>query len=171
MSYTVPKHLKGIIAVDEDHSDENNIAGKIVCTCGCERFGIFHNNDAEYDSTLGYGERDGLKVAVVCENCGQKHLLFDEAKHSYDGCVCGSCKSADDDSLEEMRCADCGLGAFNIRLAIEQEDRQQFIEEVVSDDPERFSPDDCADIFDWITIYVGCPECGTENEWISLELS
>ena len=57
-------------------------------------------------------------------------------------------------------------------MEIEVEDREQFIEECVEFEPERFVPDDYVDAFNWIVISAECAECGDYREkWVDLELS
>ena len=56
-------------------------------------------------------------------------------------------------------------------VTLQIEDKEQFIEECVNEYPDKFSPDDYVDAFDWIAINVCCKKCSKEVEWISLELS
>ena len=169
--YPIPTHLKNIFEIDENLSDMNNISGKIVCNCGCEKFRIMQNEDMEYDSSLPYGEQDGIKVIAVCEKCGKTLLLFDQATQGYDGFVCHDCKTASDESLTPLKCKKCGEGAFGVKMEIEVEDKEQFIEECVNEYPDEFSPEDFVDAFNWITVNIHCENCENEDEWISLELS
>lgn len=171
MNYPIPTHLKSILRVNEAKTDSSNLNGKIVCNCGCEFFSIFHNENRNYDDTLGYSEQDGLKVVAVCNNCRKKHLVFDEATQGYNGLVCGDFKTASDDSLTGLICCKCESTIFSITLDIEIEDKEQFIEECVNEYPDRFSADDYIDSFDWITITICCQQCNQQDEWISLELS
>lgn len=171
MNYPIPTHLKNILIVNESETDSSNLNGKIVCDCGCEHFSILHNEDREYDSKLKYWEQDGLKVVAVCDKCKKKHLVFDEATQGYNGLVCGDCKTASDDSLTYLKCPKCGSDIFSMTIDIEIEDKEQFIEECVNEYPDRFSPEDYIDSFDWITINIRCKKCAYEYEWISLELS
>lgn len=169
--YPVPTHLKDIMDIDESCSDMHNIEGAIVCTCGCERFILMQNEDQDRRNSLRYGEWDGVKINAVCEKCGTTWLLFDQATQGYDGFVCCDYKSAPDEKLTPLKCRKCGKKVFGVRLSIEVEDREQFIEECVTEYPERFSPEDFVDSFDWITVEVLCAECKHRDEWISLELS
>lgn len=169
--YPIPTHLKNILKIDESLSDMDNIAGKIVCNCGCEKFRIMQNEDKEYNSSLPYEEQDGIKVNAICEKCGKTLLLFDQAAQGYDGFVCHLCKTASDESLTPLKCKTCGEGVFGVTMEIEVEDEEQFIEECVTESPDEFSPEDFVDAFNWITVNVHCESCGNEEEWISLELS
>jgi len=169
--YPVPNHLKSILKVDEDLSDMHDLDGKIVCTCGCQKFRIMHNNDRKYDDSLNYREQDGLKINAICSKCGKKHLLFDEATQGYGGFVCHDHKTADDKTLTGLKCKKCGADMFSVMIGIEAEDKEQFIEECVTEYPDEFSLEDFIDSFDWITITVRCESCGNVDEWISLELS
>ncbi len=171
MKYPIPTHLKSILRVNEAETDSYNLNGKIICNCGCKYFSIFHNEDRNYDDTLGYSKQDGLKVLAICNNCHKKHLIFDEATQGYNGFVCGDFKTASDESLTNLICNKCSSTIFSIILDIEIEDKRQFIEECVNEYPDKFSPDDYVDSFDWITITVSCKHCDKKDEWISLELS
>lgn len=169
--YPIPTHLKEILDVDESCSDQNDVDGKIVCTCGCEKFRIMQNEDAEYDDSLPYGEQDGMKINAICEKCGKTLLLFDQATQGYDGFVCHDYKTAPDEKLTPLRCKKCGKEVFRVKLGIEVEDRAQFIEECVADAPDEFAPEDYVDAFNWITVDFLCEDCKNADEWISLELS
>lgn len=169
--YPIPTHLVNILKVNEKHSDLRTINGRIICNCGCEKFRIMQNEDREYDSTLPYGEEDGMKITAVCEDCRKTMLLFDEATQGYNGFVCHDCKTAKDESLSLLKCKKCGEHAFKVIMGIEAEDQEQFIEECVEESPEEFVPEDFVNAFNWITVTVQCTSCCSEDEWVSLELS
>lgn len=170
-NYPIPTHLKNIFEIDESLSDMNNLSGKVVCNCGCAKFRIMQNEDKEYDSSLPYGEQDGIKINAVCEQCGKILLLFDQATQGYDGFVCHDCKTASDESLTPLTCKKCGERVFSVKMEIEVEDQEQFIEECVTDNPDEFSPEDFVDAFNWIVVNIHCESCENEEEWIDLELS
>lgn len=169
--YPLPRHLEGILEIDEKRSDMSEILGETVCPCGCRFFEIFQNEDAEYDSSKPYGEQDGMKINAICTGCGRTLLLFDQALHGYDGFVCHDFVTARDESLTPLKCFKCGRGVFSVTIGIESEDKEQFIEECVNDAPDEFEPEDYVDAFGWITVDVLCKNCGCKNDWISLELS
>ena len=171
MNDPIPTHLKTIFRVNENETNASNLSGSIVCDCGCEYFTILHNENRQYDPSMRYSEQDGLKVVAICNNCRKKHLIFDEATQGYNGLICGDFKTALDSCLSDYICHKCGSTIFSISLDIEIEDKEQFIEECVNEYPDKFSPDDYIDAFDWITISVCCKKCSKEIEWISLELS
>ena len=132
MDHPIPNHLKNIFRVDEAKTALPDLSGKIVCNCGCEYFSVFHNEDREYDDALDYSEQDGLKIVSFCNNCGKKHLIFDEATQGYNGFVCNDFKTASDDSLKGLMCHKCGSAVFSLTLDIETEDKEQFTEECVN---------------------------------------
>lgn len=171
MEYPVPRHLRGILRIDTKHSDAEQIRGDVVCKCGCERFRILHNADAPYNESLPYGEHDGMKIKGICADCGAALLLLDAAIHGYDGFVCHDYKSAPESSLSPLKCSKCGQDIFGVRLDIEAEDKEQFIEECVSDAPDEFAPEDYVDAFGWITVTVTCDACHAKDDWIDLELA
>lgn len=169
--YPIPTHLKDILNVDESRSDLHDIEGKIVCTCGCEKFRIMQNEDHNLSNSLPYGVWDGIKINAICEKCGKTSLLFDEATQGYNGFVCHDFKTAPDEKLTPLRCKMCGKEVFSIKLGIEVEDKEQFIEECVTEYPDEFSPEDFVDAFNWITVDICCEDCKKNDEWLSLELS
>lgn len=169
--YPIPTHLKGIFEVNESLTYSNNLEGKIVCDCGCEEFRIMHNVDMPYDDSVPFGEQDGDKINAICEKCGKTLLVFDRATQGYDGFVLQDFRTADDEALTPLKCKKCGAEVFSIDLAVEVEDQEQFIEECVTEYPDRFTPEDFVDAFNWITVTVKCKDCKDEDEWISLELS
>lgn len=171
MEYPIPTHLKDILKVNAQRSDEETLVGSIVCTCGSEVFGIMQNEDGEWDDSLPYGEQDGLKINAVCVKCHKKLLLFDAATQGYDGFVCHGSKTAPDDSLTPLKCEKCGVNMFRVNVMIEVEDKEQFIEECVADAPDEFKPEDYVDAFGWIVVNLRCAACGLEDDWIDLELS
>ncbi len=181
MNYPIPTHLKNILSVDKSKTDNSNLNGRIKCDCGCEIFAVLQNENRDCENTeniIEYSEingftvaGDGSKVIAVCKNCQKKHLIFDEAAQGYNGFVCGDFKSASDDSLVFLKCLKCNTSYFSMVLDIEIEDKEQFIEECVTVYPDRFSPDDYVDSFDWITITVCCDNCKVKNEFLNLELS
>ena len=113
------------------------------------------------------------KVAIEAGiNPGMLYQWLHKYKlQGYNGLVCGDFKTAPDDSLTDLICHKCGSTVFSITMDIEIEDKEQFIEECVNEYPDRFSPDDYINSFDWITINVCCQKCSKRIEWISLELS
>lgn len=169
--YPIPTHLKDILDVDEACSDIHNIEGKIVCSCGGEKFRLLQNEDYKCSDFLPYGEMDGIKIKSICEKCGKIYLLFNQATQGFDGFVCHDFKTASDDKLTSLKCEKCGKEVFSVKLGIEVEDKEQFIEECVTVNPDEFSPEDFVNAFNWITVDVCCDGCKKEREWISLELS
>lgn len=167
----IPTHLKHILKIDENKSNKEEVAGKIVCSCGCNKFHIFHNINREYDHSIPYSEQDGLKVLIKCIECENSYILFDEATQGYNGFVCHDCKTANDENLEIFKCESCGAYSFKIDLDIEAEDYEQFIEECVEEFPEDFSPEDYIDAFNWIVISLTCDKCNEKKELVNLELS
>ena len=110
-------------------------------------------------------------ITAKCSKCGDTELLFDQAKHGYDGFVCHSFRSADKNALKHVKCEKCGGEIFSADISIEVEEKEQFIEECVNEYPEEFSEEDFADAFGWFTLTAKCAKCGLNNEVIDLELS
>lgn len=148
MEYPIPTHLKHLLKVDMSKSDSNYLSGSIVCECGCDRFSIQHNENRKYDPQIPFDEQDGLKVIVNCKECEIEYVLFDESKHGFNGFVNEDCRTASNDSLNELSCKTCGSRYFFVNVGIEAEDKNQFVEECVNEFPERFTAEDYVDSFE-----------------------
>ena len=164
----LPRHLRGLIAVNEARSDNSSVTGQVRCPCGCEKmklccFGLESNNEEDWQF--------GVIVIAECAECGSDHLLLDQAVHGYDGFVCHSYKSVGQEKMKPVICEKCGAEVFRAEIGIETEDVGQFIEEVVNEYPGEFSEADYVDAFGWFTMTVKCDKCGFEKELIDLELS
>ncbi|MDE6732377.1 MAG: hypothetical protein K2J77_05820, partial [Oscillospiraceae bacterium] len=88
--------------------------------------------------------------------------LFDFAKHSYDGIFAGDGISVPDSELVDAAAGD--ERDFEIGMAIEFDDEEQFVEEVVNEplDDLRFSPEDRFNIWSWVVIDLKCVKSGKE---------
>ena len=73
--FPIPTHLKNILQLDENKSNKEEVAGKIVCSCGCKKFHIYHNINREYDHSIPYSEQDGLKVLIKCTECENGYIF------------------------------------------------------------------------------------------------
>ncbi|MCR5539729.1 MAG: hypothetical protein K6F71_02665 [Ruminococcus sp.] len=166
----LPKHLRGILDIDEQRSDDGCVYGFVKCSCGCDRVRL-KTAGFEYDEKLSYSEQTGVMVMAECSDCGKKILLFDQAKHGYDGFVCGDFISADKDQLTTVKCAECGADIFTTETGIEVEDRDQFIEECVNEFPEKFKEEDFTEAFNRFTLTAKCEKCGHTDDIINLELA
>ena len=165
---SLPRHLRGLLTVDEAKSDSSSVTGKVKCTCGCDKIRLrtFGLDDAGEDDW-----KYGIKVTAECTGCSSNHLLFDQAVHGYDGYVCHSFETKGDIVYSPVICEKCGSEVFSAEICTETEDIEQFIEEVVNEYPDEFREEDYVDAFGWITMNVKCDKCGFENEIINLELS
>ncbi len=196
MDYPIPYHLKKIFNVTS--CEGNDLQGKIVCECGCDRFTVMQNEKGDDYSV-------GLMINGICARCGEYHVIFDESEHGWNGFVNRSIDRRasgrnqlrrnvskiestvpneaaaetlptiidreNDVNLTRLCCEGCGSEILSIELDLEVEDREQFIEETVSVFPDRVSPDDYVNAFNWIVVNVTCSECGETFEWVNMELS
>ncbi len=174
MDYPIPTHLKEILVVDEKASDIHDIEGSLRCTCGCKKFLL--RNFADYYNAQPCVARknDGYAFVIkaVCADCGNEWVVFDLSKHGYNGFVCKDGLTVDDSELEKYLCSKCFSEYFFVKIGIEVENKEQFIEECVTEYPDEFSPEDYINAFNWITISVKCCHCEIKNDdWVSLELS
>lgn len=189
MEYPIPKHLREIFIVDEEQSDMNSIWGYIVCSCGCDSFGLkayceelengtvgirddIEDGKMTSDSTIFVSKRFAFALGAVCSKCGKDHLIADLSSLGYDGLVCEDFRSVKPNEFEPYHCAKCSRNNFRLRIFYEAEDQEQFIEEVVTDMPDRFSPDDYVDSIFWLCVDIKCGNCGHYvNNWFDIELA
>ena len=173
--YPIPRHLVEIFNVNTEESSEYDIKGKISCTCGCDKFGI--RTYAEYDKegcphVYEYKGDYAFVVKCICKDCQKEWLLFDLSKHGFEGFLWHEGAEVPDSELEKYHCLKCNSEYLEIIVEIEAEDKEQFIEEVVELEPDKYTEEDYVDAFNWITIDLKCAECGEEfKNWVSLELS
>lgn len=168
----IPRHLRNILIVSEDDYDENNLQGKIQCTCGCRniKLKIYAEEHSTHISVDEYKGDYGLRIAGLCPACNKEFDIFDMAKHGYDGFVCHDGKSVEDIDLKNYYCSDCKNSTFEVEVGIELEDQDQFNEEVVNEEPDKFKTEDYVDAFDWITISLKCSECSKIiRDWVNFE--
>lgn len=171
----VPRHLRKIFQVDVEHSEEFSLEGKLCCECGCKEFlmRIFADiDDNDIPESKEYEDDYAFVIKGICNDCQKEWLLFDMSKHGYNGYVCHDGVTVPDVKLKEYSCPKCKKNKFELSIGIELEDIDQFVEEVVADDPDHFSKEDYVDAFDWITIDKKCSCCGEESKsWIDFETS
>lgn len=173
--YPIPRHLLEIFKMYTEESSEDNIKGKIYCTCGCDKLAI--RTYAEYDKegcphVCEYKGGYAFVVKCVCKDCQKEWLLFDYSKHGFEGFLWHEGAEVPDSELEKYHCLKCGSEYSEIIVDIEAEDKEQFIEEVVELEPEKYTEADYVDAFNWITIDIKYAECGEKiDSWVSLELS
>lgn len=170
----IPTHLKEILQVDEDTFDGHNMDGKLKCTCGCDdiRLRIYGEEHREHISVRRYKDNYGFRIMGSCALCGKDFEIFDMAKHGYNGFVCHDGVPVEDADLKEYLCGACQGDNFAVDVGIELEDKEQFIEEVVEDEPDKFVPEDYVDAFDWFTVALQCKKCGRKyGDWVDFETS
>lgn len=159
----LPTHLEKILRVTE--SSETTVDGQIVCECGCCTFGIKYFGESYPPHCIGlneYGGKYALIVRAVCRDCGKEWELFDFAKHGYDGFICEDGVSVPDEELIDAAASD--ERDFEVKIGIEFDDEEQFVEEVVDDPPEgmSFAPEDRVNIWSWVVIDLKCAKSGKE---------
>lgn len=173
MEYPIPKHLKEVFRVS--NFDGHDLDGKIVCTCGCNAFGIKYFGWIWDDGGLAVvneGEGYALVVKAVCRDCKKEWLIFDLSKHGFEGLVNEGGVPVPEKMLKCYSC--CDNSSYEFDIGIETEDPEQFIEEVVNEEfsDGKFTPEDYVDAFDWLVIHLKCTHCGRKfRDWINLELS
>ena len=158
MELPIPRHLKNFLHLIGDNN-EYSVSGTIRCKCGSKSFYIYESNNKKI-------------VKVTCSECGKDILLFDEGKHGWNGFVCK------DDFLDRNKpfilteCDKCNNSKFNIKITIESQGKEDFIEECgINDDINSdFKESDWVDAFEWINISITCLNCRKEQlEWCQCE--
>lgn len=170
-----PTHLEKILRVIE-YDDRGTMSGKIVCECGCETFGIKYFGENYAPHCLGVQKVEEQKYACVvkadCRNCGKEWLIFDFAKHAYDGLICEDGVTVPDERLVTAVAGE--EHNFRIEISIEFDDEEQFTEEVVDNPPEgmSFAPDDRVNIWSWVVIDLKCVKSGKVlKDFVNIELA
>lgn len=169
----LPAHLEKILNVTE--RGDTYMSGQIVCECGCKAFGIRYFGEGYPPHCIGVNEYSGkyaLVVKAVCRECGKEHLLFDFAKHGYDGFINEDGVSVPDDELIDASAND--ERDFEVNMSIEFDDEEQFVEEIVNDPPEgmNFTSDDRLNIWSWVVIDLKCAKSGKVlNGFVDSELA
>ena len=167
----IPRYLREYFVLDTE-TRYNGFEGSIRCTCGNRRFKVLYYGEEkrEYIQAKPYEGGYGLHVACVCTKCNKTIELFDMAKHGYNGFVCQEDPSAEDAEHSVYSCYKCGGDEFEIRLGIIPGDREQFVEEVVSNEPDRFTEDDYIEAFGDICISLSCVNCKKDIvNWLEME--
>ena len=148
-----PKHLEKIYYP----TDDEGVEGEIACECGCKVFkircfGEFY--DKNKMSINEYENKYGQTVRAVCADCGTDYLLYDFALHGYNGLVCEEGIAVPDEMLEDFITETDNL--FEIKIFLEYDDEEQFLEEVVNDEylqkDYNFTMADRASIWSWVVI-------------------
>ncbi len=169
----IPRHLLKIFKPNLKHCDEYNLEGHICCDCGCTAFYIklFADFDDEnIPHVRKYKDGWSFVIQAVCKDCGQEWTIFDDSKHGYNGYVCHEAVSVPDSELKKFVCPDCKDSVFKINISIEAEDKEQFLEEVIAYEGDKFSEEDYVDAFNSITIDIECLHCRKkEIGWIAYE--
>lgn len=172
--FPIPRHLIKIYKVNSNSSDEHNLEGHIHCDCGCQQFEIliFADMDNDNPQVCEYEDDYAFVIKSICKDCKKEWLLFDMFRHGYNGYVCHDGVTVPDSKLKEYVCPECKNRFFEIAVGIELEDKEQFIEEIVEEDPDNFSEEDYVDAFNWINIDIKCCCCDRQSKnWISFETS
>lgn len=173
--WPVPRHLEKIFQVDPESSDTYELNGRLECTCGCKRFSLKTYAYLSGNGCLGvtrYKDGYALVIQAECIRCGSRWTVFDMSRHGYNGYVCHEGVEVPDSELKPYGCPECGEDQFLVEIGIELEDPEQFAEEVIAWEPEKYSEEDFVDAFDWITIPVECACCHHRvRDWVNFETS
>ncbi len=185
----VPTYLKSYIDVDKEKSNDSNLEGKVKCSCGCQelRLKIFAEksdeepyesiSDCDGYSVIGCDEyKNGfaLKILGECSKCKNQFDIFDISKYGFEGFVTKPdyYYTPNDNELESNVCPKCGNNLFEVGIALEVEDKEQFMEECVECEPDKYTPEDYVNAFNWIVISLKCTECSYfMPTWLNEETS
>jgi len=170
-----PKHLQNIIVSNTTYLYEDSMLhGELCCTCGERRFSVQIFALAQENNVLVkvYEGQYTLYIMMRCAKCGKEWLIFDYTKHGYNALVCKNGVRIPDKLIEAWRCPECRGDIFTVKISIEPEDQEQFVEDVVNGENSDMSADDYINAFGWITIALTCEKCSHEmKRWVDLETS
>ncbi|MBD5544528.1 MAG: hypothetical protein HDR01_09875 [Lachnospiraceae bacterium] len=168
-----PRHLEKIYYP----TDAEGIEGVIACECGCRAFKIRYFGEF-YDKNkmaiTEYGNKYGQAVRAVCADCRRDYLLYDFALHGYDGLICEEGIAVSDEMLGDFITEADNL--FEIKIFLEYDDEDQFLEEVVNDEHLQkdfhFAIDDRASIWSWVVIELKGVQSGiVYKDFVNQELA
>lgn len=168
-----PRHLEKIYYP----TDDEGIEGEIVCECRGRAFKIrcfgefFTKNKMAINQ---YENKYGQAVRAVCANCGTSYLLYDFALHGYNGLICEEGIAVSDEALEDFITETDNL--FEIKIFLEYDDEDQFLEEVVNDEylqkDFNFTMADRASIWSWVVIELKGIQSGiVYKDFVNQELA
>ena len=119
-----------------------------------------------------YQEKYAQTVKAEYSCCGKEYLLYDFARHGYDGLICEDGVIVPDEMLKPLTIGEDD--SFEIQMQIEVDDEEQFLEEVVNYTPlnNRFSLDDRMSIWSWVVINLTGAKSGKKySGWVDEELA
>jgi len=171
-----PRHLEKIY----DPTDDKGMEGEIVCQCGCRafkirRFGeLYEKNKMAIKEYGNHKNKYGQAVRAVCADCGTDHLLYDFALHGYNGLICEEGIAVPDEMLDDFVTETDDL--FEIKMFLEYDDEEQFLEEIVNDEylqkDFHFTMDDRPNIWSWVVIELKGVRSGkTYKNFVNQELA
>ena len=170
----IPKHLQSILVPMGEKNNKNRVDGVLRCTCGCETFAVsvYGGKNGKGICVGAYEEDYALVVRAACIDCGRKHLVFDMAKHGWNGFVCHDGRSVPDEELFPWACKKCGSDIHHMTLTISSQGQEDFLDELEDEigEGKEFRAEDWVEAFGWITINLVCYDCGYDDEgWIDYE--
>ena len=169
--YPIPNHLKHVFIINKNQSNKHSLEGNIKCFCGSNniKLNIFACDYKSHLTVKEYKNNFGFRINAECNDCNKKFDIIDMSKHGYNGFICNNGIRVEENDLNKYICHKCKNDIFNIELGIETADKEEFIEDIVSEYDE-FEPEDYVDAFDWICISITCTNCNEKIEdWVSFE--
>lgn len=170
-----PKHLQNIIDPNTTYLQEDSLLhGELCCTCGEKKFSVQIFALAQENNVLvkEYEGQYALYIVMRCAKCGKEWVIFDYTKHGYNALVSKNEVQISDKLIEEWYCPECRENLFTVKITIELEDQEQFVEDVVIGEYSDMSADDYIEAFGWIIIDLTCENCSHEMKgWVDLETS
>lgn len=157
MELPIPTHLVKYFVPLGSENDAYFVAGQIQCSCGFEDFEVYESNDRAI-------------VKLVCKQCGNEILLFDESQHGWNGYVCKEDELDHTEPFEKYYCADCQQDGFKVMVSISSQGREEFLAEGVPMDA-SFSEEDWVNAFESISATLLCTSCELQEEdWLEAEV-
>lgn len=129
-----------------------------------------------FQADIEHSNEHDLKGSICCD-CGCKSFHIKifanfDSNHIPHVCRYKDGITVPDEELKIFACQTCKADFFEINMSIEAEYKEQFIQEVIKDEPDKFSVEDYIDAFNGIGLDIRCRHCGAFNKnWIALETS
>jgi len=161
--FPIPTHLRKIFIPTDDKNNEFKVIGIIRCSCGSECFQLKLIASEIKNELPMNGET--LIMKSICNKCKKGYIIFDNNKHGWNGFIEGGDNdTVPDKELKEWNCPKCGNCGYNIKVSIQSNGKQDFIEESgIADGDDEFKKSDWVNAFSSITINLKCINCGHDN--------
>ncbi len=170
----IPTHLAAAIELASATYVDGCVDAKILCPCGSDKFELMfpgQTQEFEGEEIPCTAEIDGkffFRLEARCTRCSRQHLLLDADFHGWNGFVCHDQEQGalPRPPLQPWRCLSCSNTEHHIRVRVQNEGQEDFLENTDGE----FPPDRWVDAFGWFSVDIHCTKCGSKKiEWVSYE--